>query len=127
MGNCFLELAGSSIRSLVADMCRLLTFKPLQNLHLGISRMLMETVLPNLSLNTMFTKLEHTPNDWKPLLQVEKAVLHVFNAFSTEIGNDCGGAGLRLDFSRGNTSSKMNSLVNRIGVQGMLMGMTIAR
>lgn len=86
---------------MLPDMYRLLTFELPQNLHLGISKRPKETLIVYVSAGTILINLAYIKDQWKPLIQVQRAVHLVCNAYPRAIEKNFGGTRLWVKFSRG--------------------------
>lgn len=85
-----------------------LTFGPLHDLHVGISKMLNLTVIAYLSSDENLNNLGHMPKKLKPSIQVQKAVARGGNAYLTAIEIDGRGTRLKVYTSRSNSSPELN-------------------
>lgn len=93
-----LNHAGFRMRSILLYMYGLFTLESLYNLNLGISKMLMGTIIVYLSSDKMLNNLLHTLNKRKTLIKMGKAVLPVCNVYLKASGNNGRGTGLRVHF-----------------------------
>lgn len=115
-----MENAGLKICSMIPDMYGLFTFEPLHNLHLSIYKVLREKVIECLSSYTILNDLGEALANWRPLIQVRKAVFRGCNAYYKAIAKHNEGSGLRLDFSRGHSLSELDGLFTGDGLRGMI-------
>lgn len=75
-----------------------------------MSKMLKGTILVYLSLDTILTNLGKTLKKWRPLVQGEKAVDFVCNAYVQATKKNNTGTGLMVYFLRDDTLFEMNRL-----------------
>lgn len=109
-----------SLSGAVSEMNELFTYEPLYSLWLEISKMLKECVVSYYSPRIVLTNERGAARERKLLLRVRKAVLGAYNTLPSEIEDNRGSAILKVNSSKGGTSSERNGLCKNMGLRVML-------
>lgn len=105
-----------------SDLYSILTYEPLHNLFLGLSRLLKFCLILYLSSKLLSTKQSGRGKKPRVFNSIKTAVLRGCNTVLAEFQKYYVPPGLRVDFSKHEGSSQLNGIFVQDGLRGMLEG-----